>query len=62
MPDGGLVVVANNSNDAEGHVAKMLERVGDEAKTYGYHFQSEEFITVGCQVLLSHQQAGPLPS
>ncbi|MBO1042393.1 hypothetical protein [Brucella pituitosa] len=34
----GLVVVEDNSNDAEGHVAKMLERVGDEAKTYGYHF------------------------
>ncbi|KAB0567757.1 hypothetical protein [Brucella pituitosa] len=36
----GLVVVEDNSNDAEGHVAKMLERVGDEAKTYGYDFSN----------------------
>jgi peroxiredoxin len=34
----GLAVVAINSNDAEAHPEETLERIGAEAKTYGYDF------------------------
>ncbi|MBK5571059.1 thioredoxin family protein [Ensifer sp. SSB1] len=34
----GLAVVAINSNDAEAHPEEALERIGVEAKTYGYGF------------------------
>lgn len=34
----GLAVVAINSNDAAAHPEETLERIGAEAKTYGYGF------------------------
>ena len=34
----GLAVVAINSNDAEAHPEETLDRLGIEAKTYGYGF------------------------
>lgn len=36
--EGGLAVIAINSNDSSAHPEESLERIGDEAKSVGYEF------------------------